>query len=74
MASDDDLAALRRQQQRLTQWSGQMVIIDLLCMMVLPLERLDVPGTSFVANDVAIAGLTILAAFRAPRVLSLIHI
>lgn len=68
MASDDDLAALRRQQQRLTQWSGQMVIIDLLCMMVLPLERLDVPGTSFVANDVAIAGLTILAAFRAPRV------
>ena len=68
MASDGDLAALRRQQERLTQWSGQIVIIDLLCMMVLPLERLEVPGTGFVVNDVAVAFLAVLAAFRAPKI------
>ena len=68
MASDSDLLALRRQQERLTQWSGQIVILDLVCMMVLPMERLMVPGTGFVVNDVAVGVIGLLAAFRAPRI------
>ena len=64
------------QQRRVETWTGQIFLIDMLAMLVLPLERLEVPGLPFVVNDVAVAGLAVLASVRAPRVrgLSLIHI
>lgn len=56
------------QQRRVETWTGQIFLIDMLAMLVLPLERLEVPGLPFVVNDVAVAGLAVLASVRAPRV------
>lgn len=55
-------------QRRVTEWSGEILLVDMLAMMVLPLERLEIPGVPFVVNDLAIAGLAVLASFRPPRV------
>ena len=55
-------------QRRVETWTGEIFLLDMVAMLVLPLERLEVPGLPFVLNDLAVAGLAVLASVRAPRV------
>ena len=50
----------RAGQRRVETWTGEIFLLDMVAMLVLPLERLEVPGLPFVLNDLAVAGLAVL--------------